>query len=212
MSDLDTTVPEDADERSARRSKLGVRVFLVVAVLFVVFGVIFSTRFGTDPTLVDSPLIGTQMREVTLPLLEHDGEVGLHDQRGDILVVNFWASWCLPCRSEHPALVFAASEFAEVDVRFIGVLSQDARSNGIAFLDELGRGEPFTYAWDERSRAALAFGTLGLPETFFIDRDGVIAAKITGPVSRDLLVNTINELLLGRSVGEIKTGEVENRG
>lgn len=208
MTELDGAVEESATPRSS----FGTRLFLVVAVLVVVLGVVFSTRFGTDPTLVDSPLIGTTMREVTLPLLEGDGEVALHDARGDILVINFWASWCLPCRSEHPALLASAREFADVDVRFIGVLSQDRRSSGIAFLDDLGRGDPFTYVWDERSRAALAFGTLGLPETFFIDRNGVIAAKITGPVTQDLLVNTINELLLGRSVGEIKTGEVQNRG
>lgn len=193
-------------------STLGVRLFLVVSVVVVVLGVIFSTRFGEDPALVESPLIGTQMRDVTIPLLDTDGRVALHEARGDILVINFWASWCLPCRSEHPALVATAAEFADVDVRFVGILSQDSRSAGIAFLDELGRGDPFIYAFDERSRAALAFGTLGLPETFFVDRDGVIAAKITGPITRDLLVGTINELLLGRSVGEIRTGEVENRG
>jgi len=202
----------DSDQLVTARSSLGTRVFVAVAVVVVVFGVIFSTRFGEDPSLVPSPLIGTQMREVVVPLLETDGVVALHEGRGDILVINFWASWCLPCRSEHPALVAAAAEFAEVDVRFIGVLSQDSQRAGIGFLDELGRGEPFTYAWDNRSRAALAFGTLGLPETFFVDRDGIIAAKITGPVTADLLVSTINELLLGRSVGEIKTGDVQNRG
>lgn len=193
-------------------SNVGTRLFLAVALLVVVSGVIFSTRFGTDPTIVDSPLIGTQMRDVTLPLLEEEAEVSLLQLQGDVLVINFWASWCLPCRSEHPALVAAARDFAEFDVRFVGILSQDSPSNGIAFLDELGRAEPFTYVWDQRSRAALAFGTLGLPETFFIDRNGVIAAKITGPITRELLASTINELLLGRSVGEIKTGEVENRG
>ena len=206
----------DVEDRTATAAtpsgSVGTRIFIGVAFLVVVLGIVFSTRFGEDPSLVASPLIGTEMRPVTLPLLEADGEFALHENRGDILVVNFWASWCLPCRSEHPALVSAAAEFAGVDVHFVGVLSQDSRGAGIAFLDELGRGEPFTYVWDDRSRAALAFGTLGLPETFFIDRDGVIAAKITGPVTRDLLVGTINELLLGRSVGEIKTGEVENRG
>lgn len=210
MTEADGVV--HSDEPARAQSSLGVRVFIAVAVVVVIFGVIFSSRFGEDPSLVESPLIGTQMREVTVPLLESDGVVALHEARGDILVINFWASWCLPCRSEHPALVATAAEFAGVDVRFVGVLSQDSRGAGIDFLDELGRGEPFTYAWDNRSRAALAFGTLGLPETFFVDRNGVIAAKITGPVTRDLLVSTINELLLGRTVGEIKTGEVQNRG
>ena len=207
----DTPVDGPAAPPRRGRSNVGTRIFLVVAVLVVVFGVIFSNRFGSDPTLIDSPVIGTPMSEVTLPLLEFDGEVALYEAKGDILVVNFWASWCLACRSEHDALVAAAADFEELDVRFVGVLSQDGPARGIAFLDELGRGEAFEYLWDDRSRAALAFGTLGLPETFFVDRDGVIVAKVSGPVNESLLVNTINELLLGRSVGVIRTGEVENR-
>ncbi len=124
-----TDVEHPVHEVAAPRSPLGMRVFVVVAVVVVIFGVIFSSRFGVDPSLVESPLIGTQMREVTVPLLESDGAVALHEGRGDILVINFWASWCLPCRSEHPALVATAAEFAAVDVRFVGVLSQ-VRTHG----------------------------------------------------------------------------------
>ena len=195
----------------AGRRNFGTRVFMVVALLVVVFGVIFSNRFGVDPTLIDSPLIGTEIRDLTLPFMEFDGEFSLEDARGDVLVVNFWASWCLPCRSEHPALLAAASEFADVDVRFIGILTQDDPANGTDFLDELGRGTPYTYVWDERSRAALQFGTLGVPETFFIDRGGVITGKVSGPINQALLSSVITDLLLGRTVGEITTGEVQNR-
>lgn len=195
----------------ARRTSLGVRVFLIVTVLVIVFGVVIADRFGGDPTLIDSPVIGTRVQAVSVPLLESDGEVALDGFAGDIVVVNFWASWCLPCRSEHPALVETAAEFASANVTFIGVLSQDTRRGGIAFLDELGRGEGYIYAWDERSRAALSFGTLGLPETFFIDREGTIVAKVSGPIDRNLLVGTLNDLLLGREVGEIRTGDVQNR-
>ena len=213
--DDNTTAETDGDAPKqpvhSKRSNIGSRIFILVAVMVVVFGVVLSSRFGTNPNLIDSPIIGTRMPEVTLPLMEAEGEVVLDDQQGDILVINFWASWCLPCRSENPALISAAAAFDDVDVRFIGVLSQDSPGNGTAFLDELGRGEPYTYAWDDRSRAALAFGTLGLPETFFVSREGVIVAKVTGPINEPLLVNTINELLLGRTVGVIKTGEVENR-
>ena len=65
---------------------------------------------------------------------------------------------------------------------------------------------------DEGSRTALEFGVLGLPETFFVDRNGTIVGKVTGPVNSQLLVETIDKILLGETIGEVKTGEVENRG
>ena len=96
-------------------------------------------------------------------------------------------------------------------MRFIGVLHQDDVRDGVAFLDELGRGDPFLYVYDGNSRIGLEYGVLGLPETFFIDSSGTIVGKISGPASRDLLVATVQRLVLGEEIGTIKAGEVENR-
>ena len=95
---------------------------------------------------------------------------------------------------------------------FLGILHQDNPSNGLDFLDELGRGDPYTYVVDAGSRLGLEFGVLGLPETFLVDRDGTIVGKISGPISNpQVLVNAIDDLILGREIGTIKVGEVENR-
>ncbi len=191
-------------------SRYGVWVFAAVALVAVVLGIVFSTRFGQDPDLVASPLIGQPAPDLELPFLESEGTLDLGDLRGDITVVNFWASWCTGCRIEHAGLLRAAEAFTDFDVRFVGILHQDQPGRGIRFLDELGRGE-FLYVEDVGSRAGLEYGVLGLPETFFIDADGIIVGKISGPAPADLLVATVQRLILGEAIGTIKTGEVENR-
>ncbi len=200
----DTAVPR-------RTAGYGVWIFAVVAVAAVSMGVIFSSRLGSDPGLVSSPLIGGPAPVVELPLLEGEGTFDLADLRGDIAVVNFWASWCTGCRLEHAGLLAAATAFRDFDVQFVGILHQDQTRRGIGFLEELGRGDPFLYLDDVGSRAALEFGVLGLPETFFIDQDGVVVGKISGPAPGDLLLATVQRLVLGESIGTITTGEVENR-
>lgn len=195
------------------RSALPFAVVVVAGAVVVVLGIVFSSRFGTDPTLTASPLIGTPAPEISLPYLEFEGEFEFSALDGEVAVVNFWASWCLSCRTEHDALLRAASDYADLGVTFVGVMIQDRPTNGIAFLDELGRGDPYVYVNDDRSRASLQFGVLGVPETFFIDREGTIVAKVSGPVNGSLLAGTLDAILLGRAddLGVVKTGEVENR-
>lgn len=183
---------------------------LVIALL--VIGVVLSQRFGSDPTVTASPLIGKPAPAVVLPYLEEEGEFALADLNGDITVVNFWASWCFNCRVEHPALAAAAAEYRDFGVSFVGVNYQDvSMGRAVGFLDDVGRSPETIYVRDEGSRTALEFGVLGLPETFFIDRDGTIVGKVTGPVSSQLLSETIDKILLGEAIGQVKTGEVENR-
>jgi cytochrome c biogenesis protein CcmG, thiol:disulfide interchange protein DsbE len=197
---------------SARRSAVGFWSLVAACLVVIVLGVVFSNRFGTDPDLTASPLIGKPMADFTTPYLEFDGSMSSSELGGSIAVINFWASWCLGCRTEHPALVQAAEQYADFDVKFVGVLNQDAASNGLDFLGELGRGSPYTYVVDVGSRLGLEFGVLGLPETFLVDRDGVIVGKISGPIADPrILENAIDDLILGRDIGTIKAGDVENR-
>jgi cytochrome c biogenesis protein CcmG/thiol:disulfide interchange protein DsbE len=185
---------------------------VVAAVGVIVLGIIFTSRFDRDITLTQSPLIDEPVPDVKIRYLDSTDEFKLTDYRGDIVVVNFWASWCLNCRVEHEALNAAAAGYADLGVSFVGIAYQDRESASRAFLEELGRGDPYTYGIDEGSRVAVEFGVLGLPETFFIDRDGIVRGKVSGPLNLDFLSRTIEALALGEAIDpQTTTDEVENR-
>ncbi|SFO45509.1 cytochrome c biogenesis protein CcmG, thiol:disulfide interchange protein DsbE [Pseudonocardia ammonioxydans] len=195
--------------RTARWS--GVRLAAaIVVVLTIGVGAVFGWRLVGDSTVVDSPLIGRPAPTVVLPELEGDGEVSLTALRGSVVVVNFWASWCVACRDEHPVLVEAARTYRERGVVIVGVDYQDSPASASAFLDELGRGgDNYRYVTDPGSRAALDFGLFGVPETFVLDRSGVIAAKIAGPVSAPMLGGVIEAVLAGAQPGVSAPGAVQ---
>jgi cytochrome c biogenesis protein CcmG, thiol:disulfide interchange protein DsbE len=186
-------------------------VVIAVGVVFIALGVVFADRFGSDPTISNSPLMLQQAPIEPIALMDGSGEVSVADFDGDIVVVNFWASWCLGCRTEHDALTQAASDYADFGTTFLSVNYQDTPGNAESFLEELGLSAETTYAVDEGSATAFEWGVLGLPETFFVDRDGIIVAKVSGPITYGLLAETIDKIIIGESVGDISTGEVENR-
>ena len=126
-------------------------------------------------------------------MLDGSGELSLDEFKGNVVVVNFWASWCVPCRREHAELAAAAQQYAGQDVRFVGVVYQDRASDAKRFLDELG--QPYDNVIDPGSRAAIDFGLFGVPETFFIDRDGIVRSRINGPVTADAVVAAVDPLL-----------------
>lgn len=190
----------DASPTDDRRRGRWLRWGAVLVVLATVgIGAIFGARLDRDPNLVSTPLIGTQASTQGVPYLERPGKFSLEQLRGKVAVVNFWASWCVPCRQEHPVLVAAAEAYRDAGVTFVGVVFQDRTSSATAFLDELGRGKGYQYVTDPDSRLAIDFGVFGVPETFFIDRTGRIVAKISGPSSLSLLSGTLDDILAGRT-------------
>lgn len=204
------TAPQDeptVDLRDGVPSRWPRRIAIGAIAVTVLVAAAFGTRFTEDPTVVDSPLIGQRVPDVTLPYLERDGELSLRDLRGDVAVVNFWASWCVPCRNEHDDLVTTAAAYEDRGVRFIGIVYQDRPRSAIAFLDELGRG--YDHVTDPDSRAAIDFGVFGVPETFFVDRNGTIVAKITGESTADVLAATLEDILAGRRPSSRVLGEVQ---
>ncbi len=182
-------------------------VISAVSLIAVVLAVVFSTRFGADPRLSPSPLIGNPVPDVTLDLVESDDSLRLRDLAGQILVVNFWAPWCVPCRAEHSDLLALADGFEDLGVSVVGAVYQSRQDDVVAFLDELGRGYPV--GMDDRSRAAIGFGVRGVPETYFVDRDGTVVAKITGPISLGLATATLDRIILGEPVESARTGEIQ---
>jgi cytochrome c biogenesis protein CcmG/thiol:disulfide interchange protein DsbE len=190
----------------ARWARLG--AFAVVAAS-VGLAVVFAGRFGRDPNLVESPLIGRPAPELALPLLSGEGSIDLESLRGEVIVVNFYASWCLECREEHEALVATAESFADAGVRFVQVAYQDAPEDAEGFLDTLGRSPHTVYATDPGSRAAIAFGVFGVPETYFVDPEGVVRGKIQGRSDAIVLGTAIDRIMRGEDPGQQVVGEVQ---
>ncbi|MBN1642656.1 MAG: TlpA family protein disulfide reductase [Anaerolineae bacterium] len=119
--------------------------------------------------------------------------VSLRDLRGEVVVLNFWASWCTPCEREAPALQSVWETYQDRGVTFLGVTYQDAEEAGRAFVDEYG----ITYAngTDERGQISRAYGVLAVPETFVIDAQGVVARIYVGEVEADALAAQIEGML-----------------
>jgi cytochrome c biogenesis protein CcmG/thiol:disulfide interchange protein DsbE len=201
------TAPESEPKRGGKM----VWAAILAAIVFMLLAIIFAGRFGGDPSISTSPLIGKPAPTAPVALLDGTGEVSLDDFPEDIIVVNYWASWCLSCRGEHPALLQAATDYEDRGVTFISINYQDTHPNAVGWLDELGWSEETVYVVDEGSATAFEWGVLGIPETFFVDRDGIVVGKVSGPVSYQLLARTLDQIILGESVGDITTGDVENR-
>src|SRR5688572_2175731 len=192
-----------------RASGMKLAAWAVVAAS-VVLAVVFASRFGSDPALSESPLIGEPAPELTLPRLVGSGEVSLPGYPGDIVVINFFASWCLECRIEHDALVAASDAFADAGVQFIGVAYQDDPVDSLEFLDEEGVSAATEYLVDEGSRAAVAFGVFGIPETFFIDPEGTVVGRIIGPTDAATLGGAIDAIRRGEDPGEQRLGNTRS--
>lgn len=120
-----------------------------------------------------------------LPSIDGDRMVRLSDFRGKIVLVDFWSSWCPPCRQESPALEAAYEDFRDQGVEFIGIAIWDVDSETRKFRDAFGLQYPIVA--DSRGSTAVNWGVVGLPEKFFVDREGNVVKKYAGPMTRDRL-------------------------
>lgn len=187
-------------------------VIIGVGLVVVVVGIALAGSLGTDPGLASSALIGKPGPEIVVDDLYGDGEVNLDDYLGDVVVLNFWASWCSGCRAEHAALNTAAAEYDDYGVTFLGINTQDEQNLALSYLDRYGASPETVYGIDQGSAAAFSYGVAGLPETFFLDRDGIVVGKVIGPLTYDLLAGTVDKILLGEDIESVKTGETEQAG
>ena len=141
------------------------------------------TGFGRDPSEIASPLIGQPAPEWGLETL--DGEsFSTDDLAGEPYVVNFWASWCLPCVDEHPVLADALRGHAASTI--VGIVYQDEPINARVFLVEHGDAG-YPHVVDKNGRVGVDFGVTGPPETFFVDAEGIVRSKQFGPLSAETM-------------------------
>ncbi len=163
------------------------RIVLLAGLLVAALLLLGSLAIGftRDPGIVTSPLVGRPAPAFALVAL--DGrQISLAGLRGRPVIVNFWASWCLPCRAEAPLLQRAATEYAARGVAVLGVVYQDSADSARAFMREYDQTYPGLL--DPDGRTALEYGVFGIPETYFVDRTGRIVSKQTGPLDWTALV------------------------
>jgi cytochrome c biogenesis protein CcmG/thiol:disulfide interchange protein DsbE len=169
-----------------KRSLIGLAIALPIIALLV-------NGLRQNPRALPSTMPGKDAPTFALPMLEADDTIRLADHRGEVVVLNFWASWCLPCRVEHPDLLQAARLYQARGVRFYGLLYNDIPRNALAWLDELGSVYPSLL--DDGTRTAIDYGVTAVPETFVIDRSGKVRFKKVGPVELAELRQVIEPIL-----------------
>lgn len=133
-----------------------------------------------DPNRMDAPLVGKPAPHFALKRLSDGEVVTLEDLRGKPLLVNFWSTWCIPCRTEHPVLLRGAQHFGQ-RVQFVGIVYQDRNEVVTAWLNRYG-GQGYPTLIDEGTKTGIAYGVYGVPETYFIGSNGVIVDKHVGPL------------------------------
>jgi cytochrome c biogenesis protein CcmG, thiol:disulfide interchange protein DsbE len=159
---------------------------LLPIVIFAGLALLFWKGLSGDPTNLPSALIGKPAPEFSLSALEGSNIPGLSSadlKTGNVSVINIWASWCGPCRLEHPILMELSRR---TDIRLYGINNKDKPENARRFLGTLG--QPFAaLGADTKGRTTIDWGSYGVPETFIVDGKGIIRFKWIGPLSAEIL-------------------------
>jgi cytochrome c biogenesis protein CcmG/thiol:disulfide interchange protein DsbE len=166
--------------------------FVIPLAVFAILLVFLFIGLGLNPREVPSPLVGKAAPPFQLAQLHKPESVfSREDMKGKVWLLNVWASWCVACRDEHPVLV----ELARANVLpIVGLNYKDKPEEGRAWLKQFG--DPYLLSvMDRDGRVGIDFGVYGVPETFLIDRQGVIRFKQIGPVTPDVLNRKILPLV-----------------
>ena len=159
------------------------RILLIPLVLFIALVAFLLIGLHRDPHEVPSPLINKPAPDFQLPQLQQSiATFSAKEMRGKVWLLNFWGTWCVACREEHPLLV----QYAKTGlVPIYGVDYKDDRAAAMRWLDEFGNPYVLT-AFDVDGRVSIDYGVYGAPESYLIDRNGVIRFKQIGPITEDV--------------------------
>jgi cytochrome c biogenesis protein CcmG/thiol:disulfide interchange protein DsbE len=183
-----------AANENAGKKRRNILVLLPL-IAFVALAALFLYRLGSgDPSRLPSALIGRPAPKTDLPPLaglERDGKAvpGLSDSafKGEVTLVNVWASWCIPCAEEVPYMEQLSKDKR---IRLVGIDYKDPTDNARRFLNRYGN--PFAAVGvDASGRTSIDWGVYGVPETYVIGRDGAIAYKLVGPVTTENLTEAL---------------------
>jgi cytochrome c biogenesis protein CcmG/thiol:disulfide interchange protein DsbE len=167
------------------------RPYIVIAIFAALVGLL-AVGLTLNPREVPSPLIGKPAPAFELPLLHApDKSFSQKDMLGTVWVLNVWASWCPPCLAEHPIVTeLARSGVAPV----VGLNYKDARDDALPWLKR--NGDPYKLSvFDQKGRIGIDYGVYGVPETYVIDRKGVIRYKHIGPLTPEVAQKKIRPLI-----------------
>ncbi len=167
--------------------------FLIPLILFIVMVGFLAVGLKLDPREVPSPFIGKPTPAFNLPqLADPNKNFGNADLRGQVSLLNVWASWCVSCRQEHPLLLKLAKQNI---LPIYGLDYKDEREAGMDWLNRLGN--PYTVSvFDADGKVGIDWGVYGVPETFVIDKQGVVRHKHTGPITEESWQKTLLPLIL----------------
>ncbi len=162
--------------------------YLTPLLLFVILAIFLGIGLKLNPRDIPSPLIGRPVPEFNLPILQMpEKKLGASSLKGRVWLLSVWASWCVSCRAEHPILNQLAKKNV---VTIIGLNYKDEPEDAKRWLSMLGN--PYNASIiDQDGRTGIDFGVYGVPETFIIDKQGIIRHKHTGPITGDDLENSI---------------------
>lgn len=195
---------------------LALNVALLVVLVSAVWLAVWLVRRGDavrpapaagDFLAAQALTVGTPAPQLELPALD-GATVRLSDLRGRPVLLNFWASWCAPCRSEMPALQQVANDYAASGLVVIGVNQLEDEATVRQFVTEFGL--TFTIALDRDGQASQAWRVYGIPQTYLIGPDGIIRKAWVGPLTYDSVIRALTDLGLARPSAQ--TGEAEERG
>jgi len=172
--------------------KTNLSAILAFTAIIVFIFIMYLALFSKNTKIPESPLLGKTAPSFTLKTFDNK-TIDLNSLKGKSIVLNFWSSWCIPCKDETSALNRANLRYMDYDIVYIGVNIWDDKENALNFISSYP--SHYTNAYDPLNEIHVNFGIQGVPETFFINKEGIILNRFQGELNDNILNYFSNQLL-----------------